>query len=87
MRKRYLWFAISGAIVAIAIGALAVQGLNLGIDFKGGTQISFTTPQPTSLASVAHRDEQVRHRSRSSRAAAGASAATSTRASSCACRR
>src|SRR3954463_5549614 len=52
MRKRYLWFAISGAIVAISIGALAVKGLNLGIDFKGGTQVSFTTPQPTSLASV-----------------------------------
>ena len=52
MRKRYLWFAISGTIVAISIGALAVKGLNLGIDFKGGTQVSFTTPQPTSLASV-----------------------------------
>jgi SecD/SecF fusion protein len=52
MRKRYLWFAISGAIVVISIGALAVKGLNLGIDFKGGTQVSFTTPQPTSLAAV-----------------------------------
>ena len=52
MRKRYLWFAISGAIVVIAIGALAVKGLNLGIDFKGGTQVSFTTPKPTSLSSV-----------------------------------
>jgi SecD/SecF fusion protein len=52
MRKRYLWFAISGTIVAISIGALAAKGLNLGIDFKGGTQVSFTTPQPTSLSSV-----------------------------------
>ena len=52
MRRRYLWFAISGAIVAISIGALAVKGLNLGIDFKGGTQVSFTTPKPTSLSSV-----------------------------------
>jgi SecD/SecF fusion protein len=52
MRKRYLWFAISGAIVVISIGALAVRGLNLGIDFKGGTQVSFTTPQPTSLSAV-----------------------------------
>ena len=52
MRKRYLWFAISGTIVVISIGALAVKGLNLGIDFKGGTQVSFTTPQPTSLSSV-----------------------------------
>src|SRR3954447_13639651 len=52
MRKRYLWFAISGAIVAIAIGALALKGLNLGIDFKGGTQVTFTTPKPVSLADV-----------------------------------
>src|SRR3954468_6214101 len=52
MRKRYLWFAISGAIVVISIGALAVKGLNLGIDFKGGTQVTFTTPKPVSLADV-----------------------------------
>ena len=52
MRRRYLWFAISGAIVVIAIGALAIKGLNLGIDFKGGTQVTFTTPKPVSLASV-----------------------------------
>ena len=28
------------------------QGLNLGIDFKGGTQIAFETPQPVSLDEV-----------------------------------
>jgi SecD/SecF fusion protein len=52
MRRRYLWFAISGTVIAIGIGALAIKGLNLGIDFKGGTQVTFTTPQPVSLASV-----------------------------------
>ena len=52
MKRRYLWFAISGAIVVIAVGALAVKGLNLGIDFKGGTQVTFTTPKPVSLANV-----------------------------------
>jgi SecD/SecF fusion protein len=52
MKRRYLWFAISGTIVAIAVGALAVKGLNLGIDFKGGTQVTFTTPKPVSLAAV-----------------------------------
>jgi SecD/SecF fusion protein len=44
MRKRYLWFAISGAILVLGTGALAFKGLNLGIDFKGGTQLSFKTP-------------------------------------------
>jgi SecD/SecF fusion protein len=52
MRRRRLWFAISGAIVAISIGALAVKGLNLGIDFKGGTQVTFKTEQPVSLTDV-----------------------------------
>ena len=39
-----LWFAISGVVLLIGLGSL-VWGLNLGIDFKGGTQISFKTPQ------------------------------------------
>src|SRR5205085_5514224 len=51
-RRRFLWFAISGAIVAIGIGSLAVRGLNLGIDFKGGTQVTFKTPKAVSLADV-----------------------------------
>jgi SecD/SecF fusion protein len=50
--KRNTWFAISGAVLAIAVGSLAIQGLNLGIDFKGGTEVSFKTPQPTALADV-----------------------------------
>src|SRR5438477_6687152 len=52
MRRRYLWFAISGVIVLIGLGSLATKGLNLGIDFKGGTKVTFKTPQPVSLANV-----------------------------------
>jgi SecD/SecF fusion protein len=52
MRRRYLWFAISGAIIAIGIGSLATRGLNLGIDFKGGTQLSFATQQPQPIDKV-----------------------------------
>ncbi len=52
MGKRRIWFSIAAVAVAISIGALAVKGLNLGIDFKGGTQVTFTTPQPTSLSAV-----------------------------------
>jgi len=32
-----LWFALSGAVVIIGVAALGVRGLNLGIDFTGGT--------------------------------------------------
>src|SRR5262249_902217 len=52
MKRRYLWFAISGVVVLISIVSLATRGLNLGIDFKGGTQITFTTPSPVSLSAV-----------------------------------
>jgi SecD/SecF fusion protein len=52
MKRRYLWFAISGAVVAIGIGALAAKGLNLGIDFKGGTQVTFVTAKPVSISDV-----------------------------------
>jgi SecD/SecF fusion protein len=52
MGRRFVWLAISGAVVAIAIGSLAAKGLNLGIDFKGGTQINFQTTQPRSLEEV-----------------------------------
>ena len=41
MGKRRLWFAISGGDHrSIGVVSIAVQGLNLGIDFKGGSQIS-----------------------------------------------
>jgi SecD/SecF fusion protein len=52
MRKRFLWLGISGMVVLISALSLGLKGLNLGIDFRGGTQIAFTTPQPTQLGTV-----------------------------------
>ena len=52
MGRRRIWFAIAGVVVALSILAIAVNGLNLGIDFKGGTQLTFRTPEPTSLEQV-----------------------------------
>ena len=37
---RNRWFAISGVVLLLSLGAIAVKGLNLGIDFRGGTQIT-----------------------------------------------
>jgi SecD/SecF fusion protein len=50
--KRRIWFALSGVVVALSVFAIAFLGLNLGIDFEGGTQITFRTSQPTSLEEV-----------------------------------
>ena len=50
--RRRLWFILSLVAIGISILALAVQGLNLGIDFKGGTQVTFNTPQLTDISKV-----------------------------------
>jgi len=50
--RRNLWFAISAAFLVLTAGSLVVNGLNLGIDFRGGTQITFATPQPVALGDV-----------------------------------
>ena len=40
--KRRRWYAISGLLVIISIGALSLQGLHLGIEFKGGSSYTVT---------------------------------------------
>jgi SecD/SecF fusion protein len=52
MKRRRTWYAISGTVVVVSIVALGVRGLNLGIDFKGGTQVTFKTTQPKTTAQV-----------------------------------
>jgi SecD/SecF fusion protein len=52
MRKRYWWFALSGIVLALGVVALGTRGLNLGIDFKGGTQLTFKTPVAHSTGDV-----------------------------------
>jgi preprotein translocase subunit SecF len=39
--RRKLWFAVSGIIIAIAIASIVIRGFTFGIDFKGGTTVSF----------------------------------------------
>ena len=44
MGRRRIWFGISAAIIVAGLISLGMRGLNLGIDFKGGT--SWTVPAP-----------------------------------------
>jgi len=40
--RSWRWGLVSGVLVAISLGGLAINGLNLGIEFDGGTQWQFT---------------------------------------------
>jgi SecD/SecF fusion protein len=42
MGNRRWFFIASGVVLAIAIASLAIRGLNLGIEFKGGTVITLS---------------------------------------------
>jgi SecD/SecF fusion protein len=71
--RRNTWFAISATVLLISLGAIAFKGLNLGIDFQGGTQVTFATPQPVSLervrseaARIGQSDAQIQGRGTSS---------------------
>jgi SecD/SecF fusion protein len=52
MRRRYWWFALSALVIVLGAVALGVRGMNWGIDFKGGTQLSFRTTAPKSTGDV-----------------------------------
>lgn len=55
MGKRKAAYIISILLTVIALGALAVKGLSLGLDFTGGTQVEVSYAQAPSLDDV--RDE------------------------------
>ena len=45
-RKR-IWFSVSAVIIVVGMGALGIKGLNLGIDFKGGSTWTVLAPGVT----------------------------------------
>ena len=49
-RKR--WFTISAIIIVISLGSLLFRGLNLGIDFEGGTLVEVENPAGASVSDV-----------------------------------
>ncbi|HUS87779.1 MAG TPA: protein translocase subunit SecF [Desulfosporosinus sp.] len=52
VKKRYWWFAISLIIIIPGIISFFMQGLNLGIDFKGGTMLDITFKQAVTQAAI-----------------------------------
>jgi len=52
MAKRKLAMMLSGAAILVSIASIIVQGLNLGIDFTGGTLVEVGYEQPVELSKV-----------------------------------
>lgn len=48
VKTRYIWFTVSAILMVASIVVLSIWGLNLGIDFTGGTlmQVEFTSERP-----------------------------------------
>ena len=42
--RKWLWYAMSGVIVVLAVGGLYLKGLNMGIEFTGGAQYRVSLP-------------------------------------------
>jgi SecD/SecF fusion protein len=57
--KRRIWFAISGILIVLSLASIAIKGLNLGIDFEGGSQLTFTTPRPVQIADVREEADKI----------------------------
>ena len=52
MAQRYVAIAVSTVVILIALASLLIRGLNLGIDFTGGTIIEVGYPDSADLVTV-----------------------------------
>ncbi|MGE2713664.1 protein translocase subunit SecF [Mycolicibacterium litorale] len=50
--RRKLWYAVSGAMVLIAIASILIRGFTFGIDFEGGTKVSMPVAGANGTAEV-----------------------------------
>jgi len=52
IKLRRIWYAISAVIILAGIVSLATRGLNLGIDFTGGSLLDLNFNQPVTVQQV-----------------------------------
>ena len=52
MATRRRWYVVSAILILGSLVALAVRGLNFGIDFTGGVVLEFAFPQAANLEQI-----------------------------------
>ncbi|MGI5289300.1 protein translocase subunit SecF [Nonomuraea polychroma] len=50
--KWRLWYSLSGFLLLVSLGGLLINGLNLGVEFKGGTVFSFKAASQVTVEQV-----------------------------------
>ena len=55
--RRKLWFTVTGVILLAAIASIVLKGFTFGIDFEGGTKVSFPREGANGQASVSQVEE------------------------------
>ena len=55
--RRKLWFGITAMILLVAIASIALKGFTFGIDFEGGTKVSFPREGANGPANVTQVEE------------------------------
>jgi preprotein translocase subunit SecF len=50
--RRTWWLALSGTVIVLSIAGLAFRGLNLSIDFKGGSQLTYEDRSRATVAQI-----------------------------------
>ncbi len=60
-KRRRIWLSIATVLIIASLVAVFVKGLNFGIDFKGGTQITFKTSEYVSIEQVRSQTRAIGH--------------------------
>lgn len=61
VKYRKFWYAISGAIVLVCVGSIALFGIKLGIDFTGGSLMEVSFPKPVQTSELREHVMQFGH--------------------------
>ncbi len=52
MGHKWIFFGLSAVLIVISIASLAIKGLNLGIEFEGGTVVNFTAAKDVTIGQM-----------------------------------